>query len=140
MKASISLGNIEIHFPGYEGNKSGLSICVDKVMRKTKQVRVRDDLHAYLKDLSMGAMTISRLVDKAILLLKKEKEKSILEYQHKMAILYPNRQEKNEHNVSKTQRSAELSTILRTLEKGNASKNNWTIQRNLSDNDNETKV
>jgi hypothetical protein len=56
-------------------------------MRKTKHVRVRDDLHAYLKDLSMGAMTISRLVDKAILLLKKEKEKDLLEYQQKMATL-----------------------------------------------------
>ncbi|MCL9971993.1 MAG: hypothetical protein NBV63_01105 [Candidatus Pacebacteria bacterium] len=90
---------------------------VDKVMRKTKQVRVRDDLHAYLKDISNGGMTISKLADKAILLLKKEKEKNVLEYQHKMAILYPNRGIKNEHNVSKTQRVAELSTILRKIEK-----------------------
>jgi hypothetical protein len=105
-------------------------------MRKTKQVRVRDDLHAYLKDLSMGAMTISRLVDKAILLLKKEKEKNLLEYQQKMAILYPNRKLKSGHNVSKTPSISELSTILKDTRSGKI----WTSSNYLPDNDNETKV
>lgn len=105
-------------------------------MRKTKHVRVRDDLHAYLKDIANGGMTISKLVDKAILLLKKEKEKNLLEYQQKMAILYPNRKIKNGHNASKTPSVRELSTILKDTRSGEL----WTSPKYLPDNDNETKV
>lgn len=62
-------------------------------------------------------MTISRLVDKAILLLKKEKEKDLLEYQQKMAKMYPNREIKIGHNASKTQNGAELLTKIREIRK-----------------------
>lgn len=86
-------------------------------MRKTKHIRVRDDLHAYLKDIANGGMTISKLADKAILLLKKEKEKNLLEYEQKMAILYPNRKIKNRHNASKTHSATELATKIREIQK-----------------------
>lgn len=109
---------------------------VDKVMRKTKQIRVREDLHAYLKDISNGGMTISKLADKAILLLKKEKEKNLIEYEQKMAILFPNRKMKSGHNASKTPSVSELSTILKDTKSGEF----WTSSKYLPDNDNETKV
>jgi hypothetical protein len=70
------------------------------------------------------------------MLLKKEREQNNLEYQNKMAILYPNRKMKSGHNVSKTQRLSELSTLSKDLKSGKI----WTYLDLPSDNDNETKV
>lgn len=105
-------------------------------MRDTVQIRISRESHAILKKMSERGMTISRLGDKAVLLLKKQREQNNLEYEQKMAILFPNRKIKNRHNVSKTPSVSELSTILKDLRSGDL----WTSRKNLSDNDNETKV
>jgi 3-dehydroquinate dehydratase len=81
-------------------------------------------------------MTISKLADKAILLLKKEKEKNNLEYEQKMAILYPNRKIKSGHNTSKTPSISEMATMLKDMRSGEF----WTSDKYRPDNDNETKV
>ena len=109
---------------------------VDKVMRKTKQIRVSEESWKYLKDIAHGSMTISKLGDKGISLLKKEKSKNLLEYEQKMAILFPNRKIKSGHNASKTPSVSELSTIMKDLKSGKI----WTSSKYSSDNDNETKV
>jgi hypothetical protein len=109
-------------------------------MRSTIQIRISRESHAFLSSIANGGMTISKLADKAISLLKKEKEKDLLEYQHKMAILYPNRKIKSGHNVSKTQSAYELSTALRKIQKDMRSGDFWTSSKYLPDNDNETKV
>lgn len=98
-------------------------------MRKTIQIRVSEVSHAYLKGIASGGTTISKLADEAVLLFKKEKEKNILEYEQKMAILYPNRKMKGGQKVSKTPSLSELSTISRDLKKGN-----WLSPQN-EDND-----
>ena len=105
-------------------------------MRNTVQIRISTESHAILKDMTKRGMTISRLGDKAVFLLKKEIEKNTLEYEKKIAILYPNREIKNGHNVSKTQRLPELSTLSKDLKSGKI----WTYLDLPSDNDNETKI
>lgn len=109
-------------------------------MRNTVQIRISRESHAILKEMSKRGITISRLGDKAVLLLKKEREQNNLEYEQKMAILFPNRKMKSGHNVSKTQSVAELSTMIRKIRKDMRSGDFWTSPDYLPDNDNETKV
>ncbi len=109
-------------------------------MRDTVQIRISRESHAILKEMSERGMTISRLGDKAVLLLKKEREQNNLEYEQKMAILFPNRKMKSGHNVSKTQSVAEMSTMIRKIRKDMRSGDFWTSPDYLPDNDNETKV
>ena len=45
-------------------------------MRNTVQIRISTESHAILKDMTKRGMTISRLGDKAVFLLKKEIEKT----------------------------------------------------------------
>lgn len=98
-------------------------------MRKTIQIRVSEASHTFLKEIANGGMTISKLADEAVLLFKKAKEKNTLEYQQKMAILYPNRKMKSGQKVSKTPSLSELSTMSRDLKKGS-----WLSPQN-EDND-----
>ena len=109
-------------------------------MRKTVQIRISRESHEILKEMSKRGMTISKLGDKAVLLLKKEREQNNLEYEQKMAILFPNRKMKSGHNVSKTQSASEMSTMLRKIRKDMRSGDFWTSPNYLPDNDNETKV
>lgn len=109
-------------------------------MRNTIQIRISRESHAILKEMSKRGTVISRLADKAVLLLKKEKEQNNLEYEQKMAILFPNRKLKSGHNVSKTQSVAEMSTMIRKIRKDLRTGDFWTSPDYLPDNDNETKV
>lgn len=103
-------------------------------MRITKQVRVREDLHAYLNDIAHGSLTISKLTDQAILLLKKHKEKECKEEYHKLKALHPDMQ------ISRSKRSkppdqSELSTFLKGVEKDLRTGELWTSEKYRANND-----
>lgn len=109
-------------------------------MRNTVQIRISKESHAILKEMSQRGITISRLGDKAVFLLKNNREQNNLEYQRKIAILYPNRKMKSGHDVSKTQSVSELSTRIGKIRKNMRSGDFWTSPDYLPDNDNETKI
>ncbi len=116
-----------------------------KHMRITKQVRVGLRWHEFAKEYSREyGVPISKVMDLALKYFsgerKREQEKNNLEYEQKMAILFPNRKMKSGHNVSKTQSVAEMSTMIRKIRKDMRSGDFWTSTDYLPDNDNETKV
>lgn len=135
-KASIASGILEEYRntrASYEGNKSRL-LELSTNMRITKQIRVREDLHAYLNEIAYGSLTISKLADQAILLLKKQKEKANKEEFHKLKVLYPNKR----MDCSKRPKPldpSELSTFLKEVQKDLRTGELWTSEKYRANND-----
>lgn len=103
-------------------------------MRKTVQIRISTESHAILKEISLGGVTISKLGDEAVLLLKEERDKNNLEYQAMLDVLYPNREKINDEMTPKTPRYIELSTTLKNLQKDMRPPHHWTSPKDLADN------
>ena len=108
-------------------------------MRKTVQIRISIESHAILKEISLGGMTISKLGDEAVLLLKEEKDKNTLENQAMLDILYQNGEIKMGEMTPKTAKYLELSTILDMLKVDTKSYRFWTSPKDLADNDTKQK-
>ena len=102
---------------------------------KTAHIRVSLEAYAYLKEEAKRGKTISRVIDNALILLKKDDEQKGLEYERKIAILYPDRKMKSGLNVSKTHSVAELVTIMKRIRKDTKNGDFWTSPHYSSDND-----